>query len=176
MALVRGGGMHKLKVWYLVMNSNRARILRGLPVPHEAAGPEIVLQSVHRKLRDALEDRPTRSFSSGSPGRRSGVEPSSDPMREDELRFLRDVFAFLWSEHEAHAFEDLVVIAPPETLGLLRDEIPDKLGALVRQEVPRNLMRLSAAELAAAIRVHLEDAGIHFHAGQPIGWTQAGTS
>lgn len=168
--------MQRARIWYVVMNSNRARILRGLPALHEAAEPEIVLQSAHRKLRDALEDRPTRSFSSGSPGRRSAVEPSSDPLREDALRFLRDVFAFLGTERTAHAFDWLVIVAPPDMLGLIRDEIPDPLRACLRLEVPHNLVRHSSAELVTAIRKHLEEAGIHLHEGQPNLWGKAGNS
>jgi hypothetical protein len=59
-------------------------------------------------------------------------------------------------------------------LGLLRDEIPDTLLELVRLELPLNLMRMSATQLATVLRGHMVEAGIHFHDGQPTGWTQAG--
>jgi protein required for attachment to host cells len=113
------------RIWYVVMNSNRARILRGLPEPHAPAASELSLQSRHLRLRDHLQDRPTRSFSSGSPGRRSAVEVSSDPLREDLLRFLHDVQDFLAGERQADAFDSLVVVAPDEVIGLWRQALKD---------------------------------------------------
>jgi len=150
--------MHTARIWYLVMNSNRARILRGLPHPHEAAASELSLQSRHHHLRDHLEDRPTRSFSSASPGRRSGVEPSSDPVREDTVRFLHDVQDFLTGECKAKAFDGLVVVAPPETLGLWREVLAEPLRSVIRSEVAKNLVRQSAHELIESLR-HLQYGG-----------------
>jgi len=144
--------MHADRVWYLVMNSNRARILRGLPQPHEAAASELSLQSRHHHLRDHLEDRPARSFSSASPGRRSGVEPGSDPVREDTVRFLRDVQDFLTGECKAQAFDRLVVVAPPETIGLWREVLVEPLRSVIQSEVAKNLVRQSAHELVETLR------------------------
>lgn len=143
--------MHAERIWYLVMNSNRARILRGLPLPHEAVA-ELSLQSRPHHLRDHLQDRPTRSYSTASPGRRSAVEPGSDPVRDDTLRFLRDVQEFLTAERISQAFDALVVVAPPETLGLWRDGLKEPLQSAIRAEVPKNLIRQSAPELVETLR------------------------
>lgn len=144
--------MHADRIWYLILNSNRARILRGLPAEHEPDEAELSLQSRHRHLRGHLQDRPTRTFSIGSPGRRSGVEPAADPVREDTLRFLRDVKEFLGTEQKAHAFDGLVVVAPPETLGLWREDLGEPLSSAIRAELARNLMRQSAHELVETLR------------------------
>lgn len=140
------------RIWYLVMNSNRVRILRGLSAEHEALGAELSLQSRHHHLRDHLQDRPTQSYSSASPGRRSGVELGSDPVRDDTLRFLRDVQDFLIDEQKAQAFNTLVVVAPPETLGLWREVLAEPLQSAIRAEVPKNLIRQSAHELVETLR------------------------
>ena len=144
--------MHGQRIWYLVMNSNRARILRGLPAEHEAADAELTLQSRHHHLRDHLQDRPTRSYSAASPGRRSGVELGSDPVREDTMRFMRDVQDFLTNEQKALAFDALVVVAPPETLGLWREALGEPLLSAIRVEVAKNLVRQSAHELVETLR------------------------
>lgn len=140
------------RIWYLVLNSNRARILRGLPAEHEPDGAELSLQSRHKHLRDHLQDRPTRTYSVGSPGRRSRVEPGSDPVREDTFRFLREVAEFLDNERRADAYDGLVVVAPPETLGLWRETIGEPLAATIRDEVAKNLMRQSAHDLVKTLR------------------------
>lgn len=144
--------MQAERIWYLVMNSNRARILRGLPRPHEVAPPELSLQSRHHHLRNHLEDGQTRSFSSASPGRRAGVELGSDPVREDTMRFLRDVQEFLVDECKAHTFDGLVVVSPPETLGLWREVLAEPLQSAIRAEVAKNLVRQSAHELVESLR------------------------
>lgn len=144
--------MRAERVWYLVLNSNRARILRGLPAPHEPAEAELSLQSRHHHLRDHLQDRPTRTYAIGSPGRRSGVEPASDPVREDSLRFLHDVQEFLSAEQRAQAFDGLVVVAPPETLGLWREGLSEPLALAIRAEVAKNLVRQSSHELVETLR------------------------
>lgn len=140
------------RIWYVVMNSNRARILRGLPEPHAPAASELSLQSRHLRLRDHLQDRPTRSFSSGSPGRRSAIEPSSDPLREDLLRFLHDVQDFLAGERQADAFDGLVVVAPDEVIGLWRQALKDPLASAIRTELHKNLIHLSAHDLIEVLR------------------------
>lgn len=144
--------MHVQRIWYVVMNSNRARILRGLPVEHEVAEAELSLQSRHHHLRDHLQDRPTRSYSSASPGRRSGVELGSDPVREDTMRFLRDVQDFLTDERKSQAFDTLVVVAPSETLGLWREVVAEPLQSVIQAEVQKNLVRQSAHELVETLR------------------------
>lgn len=144
--------MHVQRIWYLVMNSNRARILRGLPAEHEVEDTELSLQSRHHHMRDHLQDRPTRSYSSASPGRRSGVEPGSDPVQEDTLRFMRDVRDFLSDEKKAQAFDALVVVAPPETLGMWRDVVVEPLQSAIRAEVARNLVRQPMHELIETLR------------------------
>lgn len=144
--------MARERIWYVVMNSNRARILRGLPEPHAAAGSELSLQSRHHKLRDHLEDRPTRSYSSGSVGQRSAVEPASDPVREDMIRFLHDVQDFLGAERKANAFEGLVVVAPAEVIGLWRQTVPQPLAATIRAELHKNLIHLSGHDLIDVLR------------------------
>ena len=144
--------MDQERIWYVVMNSNRARILRGLPEPHAPAASELSLQSRHLRLRDHLQDKPTRSFSSGSPGRRSAVEPSSDPLREDLLRFLHDVQDFLAGERQANAFDSLVVVAPAEVIGLWRQALHEPLASVIRAELRKNLIHLSAHDLIEVLR------------------------
>lgn len=145
--------MHKERIWYVALNSNRARILRGLPLPSEVAGAELVLQSRHHRLRNHLSDSPTRSFPAGSPGRRGGVEPGSDPVREDTLRFREEVQAFLDTERQCRTFDGLVIAAPPETLGLWRECAPAELKAVIRAEIPKNLVRQTPPELVKTLRL-----------------------
>lgn len=144
--------MKRERVWYIVMNSNRARILRQLPGSHERAGAEITLQGPRRNLRAILNDRPARSFTSSGTGRRSAVEPGSDPLRHDKIDFLHEVFDYLTEQKAAGAFDRIVLIASPEILGLWRDKAPHDLQDVVSREVPKNLVRFPYSEIGEAVR------------------------
>ena len=144
--------MRREKIWYVIMNSNRARILQHLPMDHEPAPEEIMLEAELRKLRDTLGDRPTRSYASAGGGRRSAVEPGTDPLREDMGHFLRDVFDLLERKRSAGKFEGLVLIGSPEIVGLWREMVPDALRDLVRREVTKNLVQLPGAALVTTLR------------------------
>ncbi|MFY0311311.1 host attachment protein [Leisingera sp. D0M16] len=140
------------RIWYVVMNTSRARILRQLPSVRSQAAAEITMQSARRNLRDVLQNKPTGSFSSARDGRRSGGESGSDPLQEDARAFLEEVLSFLDEQHRLHAFDGLVLITPPGCADLWRAKLPGTLRDCVRKEFHKNLVRLSSAELAAAVR------------------------
>ncbi|KAA9006704.1 host attachment protein [Histidinibacterium aquaticum] len=140
------------RTWYVVMNTSRARVLRDLPGPREPAPIEISLQGPRRRLREVMEDRATRSYSSAGGGRRAAVEPGSDPIAEDARNFVREVVEYLDKQRLAKAFDRLVVIASSDAIGIWRAELPEALAACVQHEFVKNLVRFSARELVAAIR------------------------
>lgn len=144
--------MKRPRIWYLVMNSHRARILRGLPAHGAAAGPEIAVETPAPQLRDLVSDKPARSFASAGGGRRSAVEPGSDPVKEQERAFLQEVVETLKTAHAREGFDGLVLIGSPEIVGLWRREAPADLQALVGREEIKNLVGLTGPELIAAIR------------------------
>ena len=143
--------MRREHLWYVVINSNQARLLRSLPAPDAPPPIEIRLQAMRRNLRNALRDRPTRGHALGG-GETPAVKPAADPLYEDALRFLHEVFLFLSDEQAAQAFDGLVLIGSPDIVGLWRSEIPDALRKSIRREVTRNLVRLPISELVPAIR------------------------
>lgn len=140
------------RIWHVVMDDGRSRILRKLSGPHEPTPAEIVIQGKNREASDIFRDRPTRSFSSAGGGRRSAVEPSSDPLEKDARTFIHEVLSYLEDQQKAGAFDKLVVIAPPHTIGRWRAEISNGLRPLVQREIVKNLMQLSPPELVGAIR------------------------
>ena len=138
--------------WVLVMNANSARILPRIAAPRTPAPPEMTMQSPQRKPWDAHHDRPARSFASTGDGRRSGVEPASDPIEEDTRRFLHEVADVLERKHRAGAFEHLVFVGPDEVLGLWRTIAPGTLQSCTTHEFHKNLVNLPPEDLAQALR------------------------
>lgn len=148
--------MRKPRLWVIVMNTHKARILHDLLEPHHPDHAETVLEGPDRKLRDVLRDRPGRSFASMGDGSRSAMEPGTDPLREDTLAFLRDVFDHLEKRHSAKEFDELALICPPDLLGLWREAVPDPLQGCMRHELTKNLLKLPEPELMPAVRALLE--------------------
>ena len=147
--------MRTPRLWVIVMNTHKARILHDLREPHHPEHVETVLEVPDRKLRDVLRDRPGRAYSSTG-GMRSAMEPSTDPLREDTVEFLRDLFEHLEKRHTAKEFDELALICPPDVLGLWRDTVPDSLKDCLRHEVTKNLLKLPEAELMPAVRDLIE--------------------
>ena len=108
----------------------------------DEAPSELVLRSESRKLRDIMSDKPGRSFASKGGGRSSAMEYGSDPVAEDQQEFIRQIIALLESHRRAGDFD---------RLGQLREMMPQTLADLVIREVPKNLLHLSAQELAEAV-------------------------
>ncbi len=144
------------KVWALVINSARARVVRGV-VPHgQAPAVELVMKAEARHLRDIMSDKPGREFSSASTGRRSSMEYHSDPVAEDRREFIGQALAMLESHRRAGEFDKLAIFAEHDVLGDLRQMLPDALRAMVVCEVPKNLVHLSVEDLTKAITEELD--------------------
>jgi protein required for attachment to host cells len=137
--------------WILVMNGTRARIIRGLPGNGETTLDELVLRSEHKRLKDIMADKPGRSFSIGSGGRRSAMEYGSDPLAEDERDFLRRVIDLLDAHRRAGDFTSLAVFAEPSVLGEFRKLVPGPLAAKIQSEHAANLLHLAPRELAEKV-------------------------
>jgi protein required for attachment to host cells len=103
--------------------------------------PDLDFRSEQRRLRDIMSDRPGRSFDSVGKGRHS-MEYSSDPVREDERQFARTLVDLLEVELAANAFDRLVLVAPPQTLGDLRSMLSKRLRDHVFKELPKDLTRM----------------------------------
>ncbi|TGD60556.1 host attachment protein [Tabrizicola sp. WMC-M-20] len=145
------------KTWALVLNGTRCRIQRGVSGRGEEVPTELVLRSECRNLRDIMSDKPGRSFASGGGGRRSAMEYGSDPVAEDQREFIRQIIALLESHRRAGDFDKLAIFAEHDMLGQLRQMMPQSLADLVIREVAKNLLHLSAQELAEAVSRGLPD-------------------
>lgn len=148
------------KTWALVTNGARCRILRGVG-GGEGALAELVLRCEARNLRDIMSDKAGRSFVSKGGNRRSALAYASDPIAEDRREFIRQIIALLESHRRAGEFSSLAVFAEHNMLGHLRQMMPQTLVAMVICEVPKNLLHLTAPELAEAVSRAVQDGSDH---------------
>lgn len=146
-------------VWIVLADGMHARILRqdkhGAPlVP--ALDRELYEPDVHLFSRDLKSDAPGRSFESAS-STRHAMEPRTDPKSHEKQLFARRVAELINTAATQGNFDQLVLVAPPKTLGDLRAQLDGHAKNLVIGEVPRNLLKIPAPDLPA----HLADVLAH---------------
>jgi len=139
--------MKKTVTWILIADGARARILKN-------EGPGKGLQpAVADEFKQAL--KPTREIGADRPGRvqesataeRHAIVPRLDWHRFEKERFAKNMAKLLDAAAARNAFDRLILVAPPRTLGDLRAALAPRSRALVTGELGKDLTPLTAAEL-----------------------------
>jgi protein required for attachment to host cells len=137
-------------LWAVVMNSESARILRGVHRDGQTDAPEIEMSDSHHRLQDMMSDKPGRSFASVGKGR-SAMEYASDPVRDAQRAFVHRVLERLETARTEEGFDQLAVFASRPILGLFRQAVPPTMAALVVREVAKNYLHLSSQDLRTTV-------------------------
>jgi protein required for attachment to host cells len=148
--------MPKPIIWVLVADAARARLSQ-VEQPRQTLSPALARELIGSNLRsrDIASDRPGRTFDSGGEGRHA-KEPPTDPPRNAQEEFARDVVRLLDEKSKSGAFDRLIVVAPPQFLGDLRAVMPQPLQAAVAAEVAKDLSKLPLHELQDHLRKTLK--------------------
>lgn len=137
----------KTKTWALVANRSQARVMQWLEEPASAwrdvacfTHPEGRLQG-----REVETGPPPRTVESD--GRRAAIEPREDRETVEAKAFARQLCEFLTHAGHTGEFSQLVLVAPPKVLGLLRDLLPQPVHALVSLELDKDVAMLPVPQL-----------------------------
>jgi protein required for attachment to host cells len=139
--------MKPIRTWILIADGRRARVLL-----HEGGNrPVRALDDMRFEVdlapsRDLLSDRPGRVQESGAPTRHA-IELPSDPHREQKRAFAKMLASRLDQELDTKSFDRLVVVAPPTTLGDLREYFSKRLASTIRAEVTKDLTKTPDSEV-----------------------------
>lgn len=142
---------HK-KTWIVIADGARARIFL-----NEGPGKGLVpaldydLLGDTRKSHEIGSDRPGVSFSSAGPGRHA-MAPSTDPQQHAQHEFIRHVAQAIKEGMNTHAFEQLILVAPPKALGDLRAMLDHNAAKLVKSELHKDLTHLNPHQLAGHLQ------------------------
>lgn len=152
--------------WFLVVTATRARILRSLSKPGEAAEPELVMRAPGERLRAMMAGSPEhRPASRRLPaGRRH-----AHPLQDDERVFIGQVVALLESHRMAGDFIRLHIFAAQHILDLMQQEAPATLRARIAHEFTLNLAGFSERKLPDRIRQVLSENCPEDRAHPPMG-------
>lgn len=143
--------MNRERLWSLVLNGTRARILRGLSDDDGSLASELVVRAEHRRLREILTDASRAGPSRGETDKEQTGGDRPHPVLEDQRDFIRQVIAVLETHRLAGDFAQLAVFAAPDALGMWHQEVPERLAALVVREVRKTLIHLPARDLARTV-------------------------
>jgi protein required for attachment to host cells len=97
--------------------------------------------------RDLATDRPGRAYESVG-GARHSVQREETPRRTEAVRFARRIARRLDDARRKDEFDQLVVVAGPPFLGLVRQELSGPTRARLATEIPKDLVH-SAPEVLA---------------------------
>jgi protein required for attachment to host cells len=99
--------------------------------------------------RDQGTDRPGRAFASVG-GARSAVG-DTDWHEVEEERFARAIAERINAGAEANEFSEIVIVAPPKTLGEIRKDLSKKAQGKVAGELGKDLTRHPLADIEKAL-------------------------
>jgi len=134
------------KAWVLVADGEKALFMRNAA---GAAQPELEMLRVdaqeNPRQGEQTADRPGRMPDSGAGQLSAMEEPDWHRLAKD--RFAAEIAATLNREALKGAFEQIVLVAPPTTLGELRDHLHDATVGRVSAEIPKTLTNHPVPEI-----------------------------
>lgn len=136
------------RTWIAVCDASRARIFSHV---QGASGWDEVRKLEHPASRAKDTDLVTgdrgRSRQSFGQGSRPAMEPTTTPKENEHEVFARQLAGSLEHDLDAGNFDDLLLVAPPHFLGLLRKAVSDHLSARVVDSIDKDYTALGVKEL-----------------------------
>ena len=141
-----------MTTWVVVADHTRARFFQ---IDSSSAPLEEIDTLVHGEGRlhdrEMTSDLPGKIKNPGGLGGGHAFEQQTDPKKHQAEVFATEIARYLEHAHNINRFSQLIVIADPSILGLIRQHLPSHLNTHICLEMDKNLAGLSTAE----IRNHL---------------------
>jgi protein required for attachment to host cells len=140
--------------WILVADNSRARIFTAETPSSPLEEIEDLSHSEGRLHdREITTDLPGKIKSAGAGGHT--FEQPTDPKKHEAEVFAHSVANYLEDAHNANKFKQLLIIAEPSFLGLLRNQLPEQIKRLVSFELDKNITKHSAEDIRQHLPEHL---------------------
>ncbi len=139
--------MKKTITWILVADGARARIFKN-EGPGKGIQPAVdeEFRRPTPPTRELGADRPGRNQDPGS-GVRHAMDNPVDWHRFEKEKFAKEMARLLDRAGEAGAYDRLVLVAPPKTLGDLRNALGATTRKRITGELDKDLTQLTPGEL-----------------------------
>lgn len=103
------------------------------------------------KGSDLVSDRPGRTFDSAGNGRHA-MAPHADVKGHEADVFAREVCQYIENGRARNRFDRLVVVAPPDFLGRLRQSISPAANKMVTESLAKNLVGCAPEEIRTRLQ------------------------
>lgn len=138
-------------VWVVSANSSRATLYTAKsPVAPLEQQFQLNHPDARKKLSELLTDRAGRAFDSHGQGRHA-MDQRVDAREHEREVFAREVAQELETLREQHDIDQLVLVAAPAFLGLLRSALSGPLKSLISLEIDKDYTSLDASALRARL-------------------------
>mgnify|MGYP006267231691 CR=1 FL=1 len=142
--------------WVVVADQSRARIFQTSGQLDELVEIDDLLNPSGRQDdSDLRKDAKGRFYGKGERDQAHTAEPHVTQEEHAADRFSREVMAYLEHANHDHRFESLVMIAPPEFLGLLRKQLSKNVETKVRQQLATDISGLHETQIRDYLRRHV---------------------
>ncbi|GGE21417.1 host attachment protein [Primorskyibacter flagellatus] len=137
--------------WVLIADGEKALFLKNL-TDEQDPHLEVVRKEEQENPKDIDQsaNRPGRMPDNG-PGQRSAMD-DTDWHQLAKERFADDLADLLYRQAHRHRFEKIVLVAPPKTLGELRQKLHKEVADKVIGEIPKTLTNHPLDEIEAALK------------------------
>jgi protein required for attachment to host cells len=138
--------MQPKRIWIVVTDGGTCRFLLSEKRNTDPvlAMPDLTMPNP--PTREQGTDKPGRTFESTG-NRRSAYEPPVDWHEQAKRDFARDVAEILKEKAKDGAFDNLILVAPPQMLGNLRPLLSDEIGGKLIGEVNKDYTQLTPREI-----------------------------
>jgi len=139
------------KIWIVVADEAKARVLS----TSKSTDPLVEVESLsspeaYDHEQDLVSDKPGRGNDGSGQGRHA-MEEKASHKEQYAIRFVKQLCDFLEKSRQTKAYTNLIIVAAPHTLGLLRKELSKSVTELVSLEIDKDLTMMDSQ----AIREHL---------------------
>jgi protein required for attachment to host cells len=138
--------------WVIVANQAEAQIYTSRRVPWEI---KLLRTLKHEEgaahARDLLADAPGRSHDRMGPARHM-MEPSTGVKQESLRRFVKEMTDVLAAAYLKNRFEQLVIMAAPAVLGVIRKNLGNGLSRSVVKEISKDVIGQGMDDLESQLK------------------------
>lgn len=143
--------------WVLVADSCEAKIFKTIKArlfDNKADGKDLTLVSEHSHPNGRKKDQDLVSDKQGSFGVGNFSE-HTDPKQYENDRFASEISKILEHAHGQNSYHDLILIAPPNFMGMINKHLAHTVKKTVCKEIEKDYTRQTPKELVAHLREHL---------------------
>lgn len=138
--------------WILVANQAEAQIYSSKQLPGELTLVKTLTnEEGAAHARDLISDAPGRTYNRTGPGRH-GVESDTGVKEEGRRRFVKEMIELLENTHLKGGFNQLVILAAPAVLGVIRKALSGGLARTVVKEVPKDVIGQSMDKIQGQLQ------------------------